>query len=101
MQTHAKNDKTLVNCCSVVDCDYNDRGICQASAVTIGDKKKPNCATFKKSRISPKKKALGWVRVCNQVLCENNMNNVCQSKEIRVGIFKGKATCRVYNPHLE
>ncbi len=87
----------VVSQCSVYSCAYNVNSGCHAKAITIGDRKNPNCDTFLSATDHCKETKLSaGVGACKVEACKYNKDFECRAEKISVGFAKKTTYCLTY-----
>ncbi len=91
-------DMPKVSNCQVENCAYNDRGMCHAMAITIGNTVHPQCDTFCKMPMKGGDIACtGAVGACKTAPCMYNVALECQASEIQVGYVGSEPDCLTFS----
>jgi hypothetical protein len=85
-----------IKVCNVSDCAYNNKKICHAMAITVGDSH-PTCDTYihgsGKAGVS---EITGSVGACKVDSCKFNRSLECSAPEIQVSVHKDHACCNTF-----
>lgn len=85
--------------CDVTQCSYNEKKMCRALAITIGDGSHPHCDTFcQTTSKGGDTSATAGVGACKVVECRYNSELECHAQGIRVGHLVDDVDCQTYKP---
>jgi hypothetical protein len=85
--------------CKINRCAYNINGLCHASAIAIGEGRRPICHTFSQLVMNGQAADTGCiagVEVCGISSCMYNANLKCQSQEILVDYREQQPQCVMF-----
>lgn len=81
--------------CTVIECSYNQKEMCHAPSITVGDTH-PTCDTFTTQPANQADLEMPDVQACHATSCRFNKNEDCAAAGITVAHHSDHADCLTY-----
>ena len=97
MNNSIKNEMPEVLKCEVSDCVYNQRNMCHARGITVGDGLAHLCDTHFLGGKHTRRNDLAGVGACRAMTCKHNDDFECQADGVSIGLCSGHAECLTFD----